>query len=112
MATQADFTSFAGFIFNNLILPVQHKKGQEYTNNDDAFVNFDMGAQILKMSPEQYLLVMATKHWAALSIWSQGKVGAPPTVDEIFQRCIDIIIYMLLLMFMVKCKRQQNQVKE
>lgn len=111
MPSQAEFHMFATKTLYALVMPLLEKKGKEYTDGDNAFVNFDTGGELLKCSPEQYLLFLATKHWQALSLWTQGKAAEPPTMDEIFGRAIDIVIYMLLLMFMVKSHRQHSEVE-
>ncbi len=97
--SQHQFQREAEKFFQSEIMPLLKRKGAEYSN-EKAFVNFEEGSALHGISPEKYLMIQATKHWHNLCKNPEGNN---------LERCIDIIIYMLLLIMMNKEKNNQNQ---
>lgn len=101
--TQEEFQQAAETFFHNDILPLLQNKGAQYSNGR-AFVNFEEGSALFGITPGKYLMIMATKHWHNLCKNPDYPNG--PVVE----RCIDIIVYMLLLIMMYKeTSREQHQ---
>lgn len=84
--TQADFVTWAEQRIIE-VLGVLQRKGQQYSK-DTAFSNFIEGAKLHGISPQHYLMILATKHWHNLC--------KDPESDTA-ERTGDIIVYMLLL---------------
>lgn len=87
--SQAEFAEHAEAFFQEKVLPLLQKKGQQYSDGDNAFHNFESGSKMFDgVTPQKYLMVMATKHWQNLCQLPEHNVE---------ERAIDIIVYMLLL---------------
>jgi hypothetical protein len=88
--------------FDDLIKSRFHKsvetmrgKAVDYATDEERLQNFYDGAELMMITPEQYLLTLVTKHWLAIRdavvqnanmdrVWVEEKVG-------------DVINYMILL---------------
>ena len=96
--SQAQFRTFAMQIFTKVVLAKLTGKGEEYTEADEsALANFDASATMFNSTAERELMGYATKHWSAISLWTTAPT--PTRTTKIAERALDIIIYMLLLLF-------------
>lgn len=84
--SQGDFVQWAGKRLDEVMHTLE-RKGQQYSK-DTAFSNFIEGAKLHGISPQHYLMILATKHWHNLC--------KDPESDTA-ERTGDIIVYMLLL---------------
>lgn len=88
--TQSEFQILARGVLKDEVIPLLERKGKQYSK-ESAFGNFEQGSALFDITPEHYLMVMATKHWHNL---------CKNPIENVKERCIDIIIYMLLLIVM------------
>jgi hypothetical protein len=95
------FAEYATNFFDDVIMKTLTSKGKQYSGDKstNALVNFLEGAKVMNTSPQSYLLTVATKHWLSLGLWASGK--SQQNVVGIVERCKDVIIYMLLLIWML-----------
>lgn len=98
--SEEDFAKYAEGELHHL-MELLTNKGRQYSSGKKAFTNFEDGAAAFHITPEQYLLIQANKHWYTMCQWSSGN---RPEVDskDIDARCNDVIIYMLILKAMVR----------
>ena len=66
-----------------------------YSRGGDRLSNFKDGAASRKITPQQYLLTLVTKHWVAINDMVDS--GETPGQDWINEYLGDVINYMLLL---------------
>jgi hypothetical protein len=90
------------------ILKLQEEKGKGYSGGGDnnALTNFEQGSSAIGVEPQLYLMIMATKHWHSIGLWSSGKSKSLSSI--IIERCMDVIVYMLLLMFMIELQKPEK----
>jgi hypothetical protein len=103
--TERDLARFA----REQLEPIMSKleeKGQTYGGDREALQNFREQGNLLGITPEFDLMVQATKHWHSLVQWSKGRVK---THRELKERVIDIIVYMLLLLFLLEGREEQEK---
>lgn len=98
--SEETFAKYASSFFGQSIMKTLTNKGTQYSGDTpNALVNFLDGSKVINITPQSYLLAMATKHWLSLGLWASGK--SKQNNDQIVERCKDVIIYMLLLVWMV-----------
>jgi hypothetical protein len=69
-------------------------KHQEYADRDNNFSNFQKGAEILKCSKEEVMLMYATKHLVSVIEITQGKAATKAQIEEKFG---DLVNYLILI---------------
>ena len=74
------------------------RKGDEYANDPDRFINFKWITQLDGYgTPEQKLLTLFNKHQSVISYkWIVD--GILPSIDELYERVIDNIVYYIILL--------------
>jgi hypothetical protein len=98
MRTEGDFSKFAKVQMDDIMNMLQ-SKGKEYNDNvEPAMYNFYEGARVTYTNPAHFLMVQATKQWLVINRYVQGRTNSD---DNVRSRIMDIIIYMLLLLFML-----------
>jgi hypothetical protein len=80
-------------------------KGQDYSGDEDALLNFKRAGANLGLTPEQVLAVYLSKHYdAVMTYCKQGQVES----EAIEGRIHDIILYCFLLMGLIEEKNKPN----
>lgn len=102
MKSEKEFSEFAYTVLKSITSKLE-EKGEQYTDGTDALSNFTRGSEETNLYPAHYLMVMANKHWHSLVLWASKKVNQ--STEDVVERCTDIIVYMLLLMFMKTTNR-------
>lgn len=101
--TQADFQAAAQDRYLPKVLDLLTHKGEQYSDDHrPALRNFTETAEILGHTPAHHLMTLATKQWFVLCSWSHNGTWYEAVRQEVVQRIMDIIVYMLLLLFMLE----------
>ena len=109
MKTQAQFRAYVSIELWPVILDMIKGKGHQYTGEEQSvFTNFEEGAADLNETKEQYLLNLAEKQWRVLADWSKRGTLEEAASREVVQRIFDVIVYMLLLLYMLAVKREEQ----
>lgn len=87
------------------IMEVLRRKGSQYSGLDKpALINFDEEAEETEKSPESVLFGLAGKHWRALRLWAEAADNESWSLhfpSDVTERIVDVIVYMLLLLYML-----------
>ena len=103
--TEAEFRSAVVSRYIPALLNLATHNGEQYSGGDSpALINFYEGSNLSEDTPEHYLMNLATKQWHVLCNWSLDGTQPAARKREIVQRVMDIITYMLLLLFMIEGK--------
>ena len=101
--SQETFTEVFAPRFIADVMEMLKEKGQEYAPTD-VMSNWKSGAAVTGLPKEQYLMVLATKHWDSLYRWASGKLELGLEGPE--RRIKDLIVYLLLLAWMDEEKKE------
>lgn len=106
--SEAAFAKFASNEMDEVLSGLLKEKGSQYSGHaDNALVNFLDGSASVGMSPANYLMALATKHWHSIGLWSSGK--SDMSIDLVCERAKDIIVYMLLLIWMLRTHQNKGR---
>ena len=90
---------------------VSDNKSIEYTiSNEDKFYNFKHVAERLGITAKQALMVYVLKHVDA--ICNDAKTGKTHSDETTYQRCLDVVNYMVLYAAMEKENSHANNTKQ
>ena len=90
---------------------ISDKKSIEYTiSNTDKFYNFKHVAERLGITAKQALMVYVLKHVDA--ICNDAKTGKTYSDETTYQRCLDVINYMVLFAAMEKEDPHANNTEQ
>jgi len=89
---------------------ISDSKSIEYTiSNEDKFYNFKHVAERLGISAKQALIVYVLKHIDA--ICNDAKTGKTHSDETTYQRCLDVMNYMVLYAAMEKDNPNANNIE-
>jgi len=89
---------------------ISDNKSIEYTiSNEDKFYNFKHVAERLGITSKQALMVYVLKHVDA--ICNDAKTGKTHSDETTYQRCLDVVNYMVLYAAMDKESTHANNTK-
>jgi len=90
---------------------ISDNKSIEYTiSNEDKFYNFKHVAERLGITAKQALMVYVLKHVDA--ICNDAKTGKTHSDETTYQRCLDVVNYMVLYAAMEKEHPHANNTKQ
>ena len=90
---------------------ISDNKSIEYTiSNEDKFYNFKHVAERLGITSKQALMVYVLKHVDA--ICNDAKTGKTHSDETTYQRCLDVVNYMVLYAAMEKEHPHANNTKQ
>lgn len=106
LGTEADLAGYAEKFIEDEVLPLLRVKGQEYNAGGDspAITNFLHGAEIARLSPERVLVTWASKQWGAVVRSTEGGIRDRSALRS---RVVDIIVYLVILLFMMEGPREE-----
>ena len=94
------------FVFDNDIMKLREEGQKEYAHtNDNAFANFERGADDIGVDRKQVLWVYAMKHKDGISSWLKGHTSQREPVEG---RINDLIVYLMLLRGMIEQEKANN----
>jgi hypothetical protein len=95
---QTNLIEFAKQLWRRTIWNLLYRKGEQYAGQEDhALINFIDAAEIWDSSIPEEMLRYTTKHWVFLVHWVKG--GTDKMRDKARVSALDIIVYMILLLF-------------
>ena len=105
MKTQAQFRAWVAVTIWPKVLDLLQTKGKQYTGESESvFANFEGGSEIAQDTKEHYLFTQASKQWYVVSDWSKRGTLEEAESREVVQRLLDILVYVLLLLYMIWTK--------
>ena len=107
--TQSDFRAWVMVNAWPKVLDLLQSKGKQYTGESESvFANFEGGSEIAQDTKEHYLFTQASKQWYVVSDWSKRGTLEEAEIREVVQRLLDILVYVLLLLYMLQTKQEDS----